>query len=101
MRPTKAVSTTKDIGKTFKLHGAFLKEKAAQGTIGFAGYTSGKNPGSLSIVVLNAKDIEVARAIMAAAPAVSEGLLTTEIEEFEVFLSHSSSSLSMSWPRRE
>ena len=93
MKPTKPKTADApkysgaEAGKIFGQHGAFLKKMAGEGTVIFAGYTMGENPGALSLAVLNAKSAHDAETIMRAAPAVSAGLLTADITEFDVFVS--------------
>lgn len=74
-------------GQIFKQHGAYLMKMSKENHLVFAGYTDGDNPGSLSLAILQAENREEAQTIAAEAPAVKEGLLSAEIEPFEVFVS--------------
>ncbi len=87
MKPIVEPRTDTDHAQTFKLHGAFLSDMAKKGSLIFAGYTTGENPGSLSLAVFTSSDATSAQGFADAAPAVKAGLLSAEIIPFEVFIS--------------
>ena len=73
--------------QAFFKHVEYLKKEFADGTIVFAGPSVEENEEHFAIAVLVAEDKAHAQAIMDADPAVSIGILSSHVSEFEVFLS--------------
>ena len=56
-RDSAPARSPKDLGAIYGRHGTYLTTKAEEGVITYAGYTNGKEPGKLSLVVLHAETI--------------------------------------------
>jgi len=73
-------------GKLYGEHGTYLKSLEANGSLVFAGYTMGANPGEFSTAVFASENLSAAEKVAYAAPMVAAGLLHAEVKEFGVFV---------------
>jgi uncharacterized protein YciI len=77
---------TAEEGRLLAEHFAYLQGLLAQGSLKLAGRTVTSGPETMGIAVFEAADEAAARAIMAADPAVSEGVMTAEVFPFRISL---------------
>jgi len=68
-------------------HFAYLQEHAHAGRVRIAGRTTEDDDRTIGLVLLSAASEEEARSIMAADPAVTEGVMSAELHPFRVALS--------------
>ena len=77
---------TADEGRLLVEHFVYLQGLLAHGSLKLAGRTLTSGPETMGIAVFEAEDEDAARAIMAADPAVSEGMMTAEVFPFRIAL---------------
>ena len=79
-------TVTEEEGKIFSRHAEYLKQKFAEKKILQAGTSFEAGQEHFAIVILSASGKPEAAALMAADPAVAQGLLKARITEYNVFL---------------
>ena len=90
LQPTRAemlsLGTTPTEDAAIEVHFAYLQEAVSQGVVLLAGRMLTTDPASFDIVILQAASEAEARAFMQADPAVSAGVMHTELYPFRVAL---------------
>ena len=90
IKPTRAdmlsAGLTEDEEAIIGAHFAYLSDLTDKGVVKMAGRTVTRGPESFGVVVFEADDEEVARAIMTEDPAVKEGVMVAELHPFRIAL---------------
>jgi uncharacterized protein len=68
----------------YERHAAFLEHLTTEGTIILVGRTQNRDPSTFGICIFNAASDEAARAVMAADPFVSEGVMHAELFPYRI-----------------
>jgi len=80
-------TVTEEEMKIFEKHSRYLEDKFEEGIVVFAGTSFEEGQDHFAIVVVNAADKAEAEEILNNDPAVKEGLLLSNLTEFDTFLS--------------